>query len=1024
MVSADRIAADRIAADRISADRNAADRNSADRNSADRNSADESLDMLMPGADAPALRRAREIAQFLRLLCVDARRSCDRGVGLDLEHARGVLLEEGRAALERALEDLLRHHAVAVQPLDTFAWPGDPRTSSADAWREIEAARSECAVLPDLPRPGETAVQVGTRILAAFSALAHEPHAELWRARWMQAVEGPRHAERIHRELLAPTRRSRPSPRIQRAAIAGVAECLLERGAVREARAWLGEHALQLSIDPHLRQLFAWTRLALDDFEGARAVLQGLRPWDGPLPRALIELRTVRPAWVFALAGRIDASGGRPQFETQKLETGTPEAVTHQAVTHQTVTPRAVTPGAVTPRAVQSGAVQSETVAPGSVTPERVQSGKVQSGKAPLARLHPDSSAGNDLRERADCGASALVVFAFTPGRGTDVVVFDAAPALANGRDTWIAEREGACAIPGEREQVLVARVAVSVEHAGPTETLRGALGGRATRAIALAPVLDEEGDAAGWVHLEFEHHLVPSRDRLEHCTATWRRAILDARGRVAAEPARETRAKVPDAYAAVFRALVDDLGPKTVQRRWCGFSIEGGEPFLVAEGGEGQGFADFRAGRARGLARALATDGRIEFEDPDPRVAVHAGAASGIVIPLRSEGATRGLLAVESSRRRDFHGLDLEAWSACADRAAIALGVAQFGAWHTARFGFEPWFASRGNDFQNFARGLVRSARSRGAATIAGPAGAGKLVVARWLHFESARRNRPFVVQGARGLSSRADWPRLVARAVGGTLVLDDVEELEPGLQELLLHELEGAGDREPSDAPRIVVTTRAGLSTGSTSASSRNDARSGLREDLATRLDRLRIQVPPLAERREEIPGLAAALARRFAAEEEVAAPRFADDACALLWRQPWRGNIRELENLVYKIVLERPGEQLSAVDVARIAENAGASLARRIPTRHPDPRELRAALRTTCTMGARANKTRAALYLGWDPDTLVLRLRAAGLLGQVGDAEAWTLALGGGAEASPRVGNEAALRGSESAPRPERP
>lgn len=922
---------------------------SADRISTDRGSTDDALDMLMPGADATALRRAREIARFLRLLCVDARRSCDRAVGLDLEHARGVLLEEGRATLERALEDLLRHHAVAVQPLDTFAWPGDPRTSSADAWREIEAPRSEFPVLPDLPQPGETAVQVGMRLLAAFSALAHEPHAELWRARWTQAVEGPRHAERIHRELLAPTRRPRPSPRIQRAAIAGVAECLLERGAVREARAWLGEHALQLSIDPRLRQLFAWTRLALDDFEGARSVLQGLRPWDGPLPRALIELRTVRPSWLSALAGRIEVSGGTPKSEPSK-----PEAT--------------------------------------------------RSAHAPSAGAHTESGAGNELRERADCGASALVVFAFTPGRGTDVIVFDAAPALANVRDAWIAEREGACAVPGEREQLLVARAAVSVEHAGSNETLRGALGGRATRAIALAPVLDEEGDAAGWVHLEFEHHLVPSRERLARCSAAWRRAILDERSRVAAEPVREARAKVPDAYVAVFRALVDDLGPKTVQRRWSGFSVEGGEPVLVAEGGEGQGFSDFRPGRARGLARALATDGRIEFEDPDSRVAVHARAASGIVIPLRSEGTTRGLLAVESSRRRDFHGFDLDAWSVCADRAAIALGVAQFSAWHAARFGFEPWFASRGSDFQNFARGLVRSARSRGAATIAGPAGAGKLVVARWLHFESARRARPLVVQSARGLGGRADWPRLVARAVGGTLVLDDVEELEPGLQELLLHELEGSSDREPSDAPRIVVTTRAAFGTRSAVSTNRGEARPAFREDLATRLDRLRIQVPPLAERREEIPGLAAALARRFAAEEQVVPPRFADDACALLWRQPWRGNIRELENLVYKIVLERPGELLAAADVARIAQNAGVTLARRIPTRHPDPRELRAALRTTRTIGARANKTRAALYLGWDPDTLVLRLRAAGLLGQVDDAEAWTLALADGGEVAP--------------------
>ncbi len=941
---------------------------------------DDALDMLMPGADVLAMRRAREIAQFLRLLCVDARRNCDRAVGLDLEHARGVLLEEGRAALERALEDLLRHHAVAVQPLDTFAWSGDPRTSSADAWREVEAARSEFAVLPDLPQPGESAAQVGVRILAAFSALAHEPHAELWRARWAQAVEGPRHAERIHRELLAPMRRPRPSPRIQRAAIAGVAECLLERGAVREARAWLGEHALQLSVDPRLRQLFAWTRLALGDLEGARAVLQGLRPFDGPLPRALIELRAVRPTWIFALAGRIDAA----------------------------------------PCVVRLGTVRGETDRndPGRSDPGRndsIRNDSIRNETAQPASVHPDSSAGNEVRERADCGASAFVVFAFTPGRGTDVVVFDAAPALASGRDAWIAEREGACAIPGEREQVLVARAAVSVEHAGPTDTLRGALGGRATRAIALAPVLDEEGDAAGWVHLEFEHHLVPSRERLARCTSTWRRAILDARCRVAAEPTRAARAKAPDAYAAVFRALVDDLGPKTVQRRWSAFSIEGGEPVLVAEGGEGQGFADFRPGRARGLARALATDGRIEFEEPDPRVAVHAHAASGIVIPLRSEGATRGILAVESSRRRDFHGLDLDAWSACADRASIALGIAQFAAWHAARFGFEPWFGSRGNDFQNFARGLVRCARSRGAATIAGPAGAGKLVVARWLHFESARRTRPFVVQGARGLGGRADWPRLVARAVGGTLVLDDVEELEPGLQELLLHELEGAADRDPLEAPRIVVTTRAVSRTRSASASNGTDACPEFRADLATRLARLWIQVPALAERREEIPGLAAALARRFATEEEVAAPRFADDACALLWRQPWCGNIRELENLIYKVVLERPGELLSATDVAHIAENAGTTLALRIPTRHPDPRELRSALRTTCTQGSRVNKTRAALYLGWDPDTLVLRLRAAGLLGPMGDAEAWTLALAERAEAAPENVPEADSRHS---------
>ena len=309
---------------------------------------------------------------------------------------------------------------------------------------------------------------------------------------------------------------------------------------------------------------------------------------------------------------------------------------------------------------------------------------------------------------------------------------------------------------------------------------------------------------------------------------------------------------------------------------------------------------------------------------------------------------------------------------------------MAQFRAWHRERFGFEPWFEPRREDFRRFARHLVRAARARSAVAITGPAGSGKLVLARWLHFESGARGGPFVVASPGAPTSRADWPRLLARAAGGTLVLDDVEGFDPSLQELLLGELEGGADHDPL---RIVAIAR-----GAPAGAPAGAPRAGLRDDLALRLERLRLRVPGLAERREEIPGLADAIAERFAAEEGTECPRFADDAHALLWRQPWPGNVRELENLVYKLVLAHPGQELAAEDVARVAAECGVALARRIPTRHPDRRDLLAALRTTCTAGSRSNKTRAALYLGWDPDTLVARLADAGLADRVLDVEAW--------------------------------
>jgi DNA-binding NtrC family response regulator len=135
-------------------------------------------------------------------------------------------------------------------------------------------------------------------------------------------------------------------------------------------------------------------------------------------------------------------------------------------------------------------------------------------------------------------------------------------------------------------------------------------------------------------------------------------------------------------------------------------------------------------------------------------------------------------------------------------------------------------------------------------------------------------------------------------------------------------------------------------------------------------------------MADRREEIPGHVLAFARRFSEEAGCESPEFEDDALALLWRQPWESNLRALANLVYEIVVLAPGQALDAPAVQRIAARFGQSLLRRLPSRHPRRSDLRAALETTRNAVGTINKTRAALYLGWDPDTLVARLREAHL------------------------------------------
>ncbi|MBK1632215.1 sigma-54-dependent Fis family transcriptional regulator [Thiohalocapsa halophila] len=211
----------------------------------------------------------------------------------------------------------------------------------------------------------------------------------------------------------------------------------------------------------------------------------------------------------------------------------------------------------------------------------------------------------------------------------------------------------------------------------------------------------------------------------------------------------------------------------------------------------------------------------------------------------------------------------------------------------------------------------------ARGAATvlITGESGTGKEVVARLIHEHSGAPG-PFVAVNCAALvdtlleselfghergaftGANARKPGRFEQASDGTLFLDEVGELAAPLQAKLLRAIQekafervGGTETLTSNA-RIVAATNRDLMA---------EAAAGrFREDLAYRLRVLEVRVPPLRERREDIPLLADGLLTRIAERLQVQRPRLTEDALARLGTYDWPGNVRELENLLTRVTL----------------------------------------------------------------------------------------------------------------------
>ncbi len=211
----------------------------------------------------------------------------------------------------------------------------------------------------------------------------------------------------------------------------------------------------------------------------------------------------------------------------------------------------------------------------------------------------------------------------------------------------------------------------------------------------------------------------------------------------------------------------------------------------------------------------------------------------------------------------------------------------------------------------------------------ITGESGTGKELIARAIHFEGARAKAPFVpvncvaipaelaesvlfghVKGA-FTGATADRKGCFELADGGTLFLDEIGDMPVALQVKLLRVLEdgcvtpvGAAQVRCVDV-RVLAATNADLDA--------RIASGAFRSDLYFRLARYAVSAPPLRERLEDVPMVAAYFARKFAAEMGLRAPTLTPMALAALGRYDFPGNVRELRNLVERALIESGGETI---------------------------------------------------------------------------------------------------------------
>jgi len=293
----------------------------------------------------------------------------------------------------------------------------------------------------------------------------------------------------------------------------------------------------------------------------------------------------------------------------------------------------------------------------------------------------------------------------------------------------------------------------------------------------------------------------------------------------------------------------------------------------------------------------------------------------------------------------------------------------------------------------------ISRVAPTRATVLLCGESGVGKDLIARAIHYHSPRSGRPFVKINCTAIpenlmeselfgyekgaftGATSSKPGKFEQADGGTVFLDEIGDVPPSIQVKLLRilqerEFERLGSNKTRQIDvRVLAATNADL------RAALEEGR--FREDLYYRLNVMPINIPPLRERKEDIPFLAEHFVTKFSKELGSPVTSISSGAMQKLLEYHWPGNVRELENVIERSLVLCSGQTLEAADIRldmaprTRAASADSFLPDGVTLEEHEQNIIREALRRT-----NGNKSQAARLLGLTRNALRYRLSQMGL------------------------------------------
>jgi two-component system nitrogen regulation response regulator NtrX len=304
----------------------------------------------------------------------------------------------------------------------------------------------------------------------------------------------------------------------------------------------------------------------------------------------------------------------------------------------------------------------------------------------------------------------------------------------------------------------------------------------------------------------------------------------------------------------------------------------------------------------------------------------------------------------------------------------------------------------------------LEKVTKSNGRVMLSGPAGSGKELAARYIHAHSARSQSPFVTVACASVAPErmeevlfgrespetGVTPGLLEEANGGVIYLDEVADLPEGTQSKLLRVLVDQTFLRAGGSTKVKVDLRV---ISSTSRDLEAEIAAGrFRRELYHRLNVVPVRVPGLDERREDIPRLAEHFIALLNATQGLPLRALSEEAAALLQTMTWPGNVRQLRNVIERVLIlgdsggpisasELPGESAAPLEQGRVIISGAIAT---LPLREAREAFEREYLMTQINRFG-GNISRTAEFVGMERSALHRKLKSLGVVGTTRESEA---------------------------------